>query len=180
MYAESQRWVEPCKVCQAVNIPVGQGTIGQIHTMGADYPGQKWIMDTLLVSQADSGKRYLMVAHEVCTKAWELKAFKQDIPESTARMMCSRIFPRWGMAEIVRTDRGPEFNAEVARECMRILCADHRLGASGHPQFSGQVERGPYNFVFSSEVLCRSSTGLGQVPGRIACGIEHECCYKHG
>ena len=141
MYAEAQEWIKTCKTCQSVTMPLELEQTGGLHTFTADYPGQKWVIDTLLLPQTDDGNRYLYVGREVFTKSWELMATKVESPENSARFYMEEIFPRWGVAEIVRTDRGPKYNNEIMNEILRITGTMHPLGASHHPHFTGLAEK---------------------------------------
>lgn len=149
--------MKTCKACQSVNFPTDQNKMGKIHMMGVDYLGQKWIIDTLLVLQTDLGKRYHMVVHKMCTKSWKVKTLKEESPQGMARFYCNKIFLWWGLAELVCMNRGTEYNVEIADKMMRILGTRHLLGASGHPQFSGQVERGNRVILVFLQKFCKGS-----------------------
>ncbi len=90
-------------------------------------------MDTLLLPRTDTGERYLQVAQEALTKSWELRAAQHESPMEIATFYYEQIFPRWGAAAVIRTDRGPEFNSEVVKEATRMMNTLHITGAADHP-----------------------------------------------
>lgn len=142
MYADSKSWVKACPKCQEVNTSPGQDKIGRLHSAWANYPGEVWTADMLLLPQMDLGNRYLLVGQDMFTKSWELKANKEESPENTVQFYYEQIFPKWEAARIFRTDRGHEFNNQIIREALRLYATLQILGAVEHPQFTGAVERG--------------------------------------
>ena len=74
--------------------------------MMASYPGEVWIVDTLFLHETNKGNKYMMVAVDRFTNAWEMFPCREDIPENFARFYYWQIFPRWGAARMVHTDRG--------------------------------------------------------------------------
>lgn len=194
MFADSDKWIKTCTICQSVNKLNDLERVGQMRTMMADYPGQKWVIDTLLVMQTDSGNRYLYVAHEVFTKSWELMPAREESPENSARLYCNQIFPRWGAAETIRTDRGPEYNNETMKECARVFGTTHLLGALGYPRFSGQTERGNETILAFLRKFCADHprdwdtylpglymvlhTSVSKVTGETPYYLNHGCNFK--
>jgi hypothetical protein len=64
---------------------------------------------------------------------------------ATAQTAVDAMLERWlcifGMPEIIRSDRGPHFVAEVFKGLCRSVGIEHHMGAPEHPESQGQVER---------------------------------------
>ena len=69
MYTNAEKWCKTCPKCQKVNMPAGQAHQGKMHTMGADYPGQVWVVDTLMVHEMHTREKYLMAGTDQFTKS---------------------------------------------------------------------------------------------------------------
>ena len=122
-------------------MPAGQAHQGKMHTMGADYPGQVWVVDTLMVHETHTGEKYLMAGTDQFTKSWELRAIRDDTATSYVELYYNQIFPRWGAVHMIRTDRGSAFISEVSKEATKLMVTLQVLGAAEHPQWARQQER---------------------------------------
>ena len=58
-----------------------------------------------------------------------------------AQLFFDHIFKRFGLHDILISDRRPQFASAFARELARILKYDIRLSTAYHPQTDGQTER---------------------------------------
>lgn len=85
--------------------------------------------------------RYVLQIQDV------LSRFLVFVPctDSTAKTAADAMISRWlclfGMPEIIRSDRGKHFVAELFEELCSQLGIKHKLGAPEHPESQGQVER---------------------------------------
>ena len=65
--------------------------------------------------------------------------------DATAITAANAVMDRWvclfGAPEIIRSDRGTHFTAEIFTDLCQLMGIKHRMGSPEHPESQGQVER---------------------------------------
>lgn len=86
--------------------------------------------------------RYIISACCYLTKWLETRAIKEANTESVIKFLIEQIICRHGMPNIIQSDQGSVFTAELFRQlCMKIGIKQN-LSTTYHAQSQGQVERG--------------------------------------
>jgi hypothetical protein len=59
----------------------------------------------------------------------------------TANAYLSEVYKRFGLPDIIISDRGPQFASHVFQELMKLLGIESRMSTAHHPQTDGETER---------------------------------------
>ncbi|MCQ4078363.1 transposase family protein [Klebsiella pneumoniae] len=103
-------------------------------------PGQRWQIDFSELPRK-GGYRYLLVLTDTFSgwpeafpcgtaKAWEV-----------TKILLQEIVPRFGVAAVMSSDRGPHFVSRIVQAISHHLGIEWQLHTSYRPQSSGQVEK---------------------------------------
>jgi hypothetical protein len=60
--------------------------------------------------------------------------------EETAKLYINNVFIQYGLADIMISNRGPQFTSNFFNGIMNALGMDHRMSTAFHPQTDGQTE----------------------------------------
>ena len=61
--------------------------------------------------------------------------------EKTAKLIIDNLYKRYGLHDIMITDRGPQFNSKLAREMAKVLGVKLKFSTAYHPQTDEATER---------------------------------------
>ena len=106
-------------------------------------PFENWRIDCVGVVHSHFSKRvaYIIVATEYLTKWAEAKAVKTDTAVHAAAFIYEKIISRFGVPEILVSDRGTHFLNSLIQEMTDKFQIDHRKTTPYYPQTNGQTER---------------------------------------
>ncbi|KAL1258489.1 hypothetical protein QQF64_009066 [Cirrhinus molitorella] len=93
------------------------------------------------------GNKYFLTVVCQFTKWVECLPTPNDTAQTTAYLLMSHIFSRFGLPLRVNSDRGTHFTAEIMQQIWEILGIHAQLHISQHPVSSGQVERSNQSVV---------------------------------
>ena len=141
MYKDVQSWVQQCEDCQRRKRPGKPWTgamqpleaVRPLHLVGVDHLGP---FPTSL-----EGNKYLLVMMDHFTKWGEAYPVPDVTAETTARVILERWILQLGAPEVLVSDRGTAFLAEITQVMARTVGALHTPSTSYHPQTNGLVER---------------------------------------
>jgi hypothetical protein len=120
----------------------GPGTNEEVYksTM-ADSPFRKVSIDTVGPLPVDAdGNKYIIVAIDCFTRVVELKATKSTTAVEAASFMLE-IFGRYGPPEVIHSDNGPQYAAEIVKEFVALLGTKKSSTLPYRPQANGICER---------------------------------------
>lgn len=66
---------------------------------------------------------------------------KRETSQVVAKVLLKKIFPRYGVLEVLGSDNGPAFISKVLQGLARAIGTNWKLHCKYNPQSSGQVER---------------------------------------
>src|SRR5258705_2471254 len=72
----------------------------------------------------------------------------------TAELYVREVFERYGLPDIMISDRGPQFAAKVFQEIMKVLQVKHKMSTAYHPQMDGQMERLNQELEVYLQIFC--------------------------
>ncbi|KAM7307592.1 DDE-type integrase/transposase/recombinase [Ixodes scapularis] len=87
------------------------------------------------------GNRWIIVATDYLTRYAETKALPSGTAVEVAKFFIESIVLRHGAPEVLITDRGSSFMAQLTQEILRLSHTDHRRTTAYHPQTNGLTER---------------------------------------
>ena len=140
MHQEIHDYIQKCPYCQTFQ---DRGTRRELlqPIPPPNHPNSMWGMDHVgPLPESNSGKRYLLVFIDYFTKWPEVVAVKDTKAVTTAEAFVKAIVCRHGIPEVLLSDQGPGFIAELNKELARILGVDRRFSTPHHPQTNGLVE----------------------------------------
>ena len=141
MRKDVQEWCRVCDTCNAKKGPARRGKAPlQLHQVGA--PMERVAVDILgPLPTTAAGNRYICVAMDYFTKWPEAYALPNHEAVTVAEALVERFFTRFGVPGELHSDQGREFEAEVFRECCRLLGIRKTRTTPLRPQSDGMVER---------------------------------------
>ncbi|KAM7313608.1 Transposon Ty3-I Gag-Pol polyprotein [Ixodes scapularis] len=88
-----------------------------------------------------SGNRWIIVATDYLTRYAETKALPSGTAVEVAKFFIESIVLRHGAPEVLISDRGSSFMAQLTQEVLRLSHTSHRRTTAYHPQTNGLTER---------------------------------------
>lgn len=137
-----RRYTKTCLQCQRRKTPPLRqaGFLQPIPPPMA--PFQQIGMDLLgPFPKSASGNRWIIVATDYLTRYAETKALPSGTATEVAKFFVESIVLRHGAPEVIITDRGSSFTAQLTQEILRLSCTSHRKTTAYHPQTNGLTER---------------------------------------
>lgn len=131
--------VVACRACQQVNAYPGKLAPGK--RLRGTRPGQHWEVDFTEVKPAKYGLKYLLVFLDTFSGWVEAFPTKRETAIVVAKKILEDIFPRFGLPQVIGSDNGPAFVAQVSQGLAKVLGINWKLHCAYRPQSSGQVER---------------------------------------
>ena len=141
MYTDVKNWVKTCAICQSHNNPKGKPA-GMLQPILVSQPFERIGIDYVgpLTETAD-GNFYMCVITEYATKWVEAFPTKDMRAKMAVRLLMDEIICRYGMPEIVTSDRGKAFIEGVFAHIHHALGIQQRPSSAYHPQTDGLTER---------------------------------------
>ncbi|KAM7301434.1 putative histone demethylase [Ixodes scapularis] len=116
---------------------------GLLHPISPpSTPFQQIAMDLLgPFPPSTLGNRWIIVATDYLTRYVETKVLPSGTAVEVAKFFIESIFLRHGTPEILITDRGSSFMAQLTQEILRLSGTGHRRTSGYHLQTNGLTER---------------------------------------
>ena len=140
--ADVAHYVRTCRDCQRRKTPPTRpaGLLQPIEP--PRRPFQQIGMDLLgPFPTSTSGNKWIVVATDYLTRYAETKALPKGSAAEVARFFVENILLRHGAPEVLITDRGTAFTAELTQAILRYSHTSHRRTTAYHPQTNGLTER---------------------------------------
>lgn len=129
-----------------------------------------------------SGKyEYALVVVDMFSSWPEAYPVTNMTAKTTAKKLIVETACRFGIPEVIESDQGPAFTAQVYRELWNMLGADLGLHTPYHPQSSGKVER--MNSTLKTKLLKASQESVLPWPELLPIvlyHIRHTPLERHG
>ena len=143
MARDVREYVQSCAVCQR-NKHSTHATPGELHPILARRPWQIVTMDFVggLHAAEKSRNTQIAVLVDKFSKYVCLEPCAKEIDAvQTAQIFLRRIVGDFGVPQVVISDRGPQFAAEVWQRILALIGSQVALASTHHPQSDGQSER---------------------------------------
>uniref|UniRef100_A0A224Z186 Tick transposon n=1 Tax=Rhipicephalus zambeziensis TaxID=60191 RepID=A0A224Z186_9ACAR len=89
----------------------------------------------------NSGNKWIVVATDYLTRYAETRALPKGSAAEVAKFFVENIVLRHGAPEVLITDRGTAFTADLTQAILRYSQTSHRRTTAYHPQTNGLTER---------------------------------------
>lgn len=135
-------YVKSCRECQRRKTPPKRpaGFLQPIRP--PSRPFQEVGMDLLgPFPTSTTGNKWIIVATDYLTRYAEAKALPNGTAAEVAKFFVESILLRHGAPEILITDRGTAFTAELTQAILQHSHTSHRRTTAYHPQTNGLTER---------------------------------------
>ncbi|XP_044131341.1 uncharacterized protein LOC122924381 [Bufo gargarizans] len=134
-----EKFVQGCLTCARHN-PGRFVKTPKKHTPKPLYPFQRVQVDYIQLPKV-STYEYVLVAIDVfsgCPEAWPVTT---ATAKNTAKKILSEVVCRYGIPEVIESDRGTHFTGEIMGHILKTLGITQALHTPYHPESSGKVER---------------------------------------
>ena len=163
MKKDITRWARQCEYCQRSKvqrhtkpplerIPMPNGRFRHVH------------VDLVGPLPPSDGHAYILTAVDRFTRWPEAFPLRSIDALSVAQAFNMGWVSRFGVPEIITSDRGPQFVSSVWTELARTLGVDVRHTAAYHPQSNGMVERLHRQLKAALMARLKESTWVRQLP----------------
>jgi len=138
IYAAARRVCENCKLCKQyailrINPPQGKRPLVTFHF-------QKLQIDSAEMPKT-LGYAYLLVTVDQLSGWVEAFPTRRNDSKSVVKIVLKEFIPRYGIPEIIDSDRGAHFTAAILVQIYRALETRKQLHTPYYPESSGEVER---------------------------------------
>ena len=135
-------YVRSCRDCQRRKTPPTKPA-GLLQPIAVpSRPFQQVGMDLLgPFPTSRSENRWIVVATDYMTRYAETAALPKGTAQEVAKFFIHQVVLRHGAPEVLITDRGTAFTAELMQGVLRYSNTDHRRTTAYHPQTNGLTER---------------------------------------
>ncbi|XP_077125510.1 uncharacterized protein LOC143782200 [Ranitomeya variabilis] len=146
-----ERWLAPgfgnfarnmcaaCAICLAHN-PGQTIKTPTKHHVRPLYPFQRLQIDYIQLPRYN-GYEYVLVCVDMFSGWPEAYPVRKASAKTTAIKIAHELIPRYGMPEVIESDRGTHFTGEIFQNVMKMLGVENQFHTPYHPQSSGKVER---------------------------------------
>ena len=137
---------------------------GPFLRLGIDHVGP--------LPETERGNRYVLVVVDHFTHWVEALAVPDVTAETTARVLLSEVYCRYGIPTEILTDRGSAFVSQLFEEMQLLLGYRHRITTAYHPSSNGMVERFNRTLKGMIRSLVNGSTNMWDE-------YLHWCCFAY-
>ncbi|PAA54887.1 hypothetical protein BOX15_Mlig023015g10 [Macrostomum lignano] len=142
MREDVRDWVRSCLVCQRRK---GAPKRARAELVRQPLPAKPWAVMQLDIKGplpvTESGKRYIICFVDTFSKWVEAAALSQIDAKTVAEALVTCVVLRHGVPEVVHSDQGRQFEAEVFKQTCALLGAEKSRTSPFHPSGNGNVER---------------------------------------
>ena len=140
MIKDIKAQIDLCAICQLHSRKPERYEMGEMPV--ASYPIEIISMDLIgPFIPSINNNRYILTIICHCTGYAEAIPIKDKTGLSVINALANQFITRHGVPEVIITDNGKEFIANVFEKYLELLKIKHRKSSPGHPQGNGRIER---------------------------------------
>ena len=140
MLKDVSRYVSSCHTCQ---INKGERENKSVRPMS--LPTRPWshiaIDHVGPFPTSSHGNKYILVIIDRFTRYAEAVAVKDTSAKTTSEAIIERVICRYGLPDVLLSDRGSGFTSELFTHLLKALSIKHIRTTAYHPSSNGAVER---------------------------------------
>ena len=140
MLKDIRVWCEQCMACQTRRSPVPKRRAPMGGSL-VDRPLQRVAADILELPVTTQGNRYVLVVEDYFTKYVNVYALSNQTAHTVARCLFEDFVLVHGVPEVLHTDQGRQFEADVIQSLCRMLGIKKTRTTAYNPKSDGMVER---------------------------------------
>ena len=143
MAKDVEEYIKTCAVCQMTKHST-QRSPGLLQPIKSKYPWHVVTMDFVGKFSPGrlTGNTMCLVIVDKFSKYIILESVPETITaEQTADIFMKRVVSQFGVPEVVISDRGPQFAADLWTRALKLMGSRAALATPHHPQTDGQSER---------------------------------------
>ena len=142
LFRDVKQWCVSCQVCQRRKHPREKARAPLQYPPVAGRPGQAVSLDFVgPLPESPSGNKYILVITDMYSKFAEALPLPNQTAETTAGALWKGYFCRQGLPDILHSDQGRNFEAEVIQQLCKLLNIRKTRTSPYHPSGNGQCER---------------------------------------
>ncbi|XP_055865631.1 uncharacterized protein LOC129928743 [Biomphalaria glabrata] len=137
-----KKHISTCHICQ-MKSPKGNKIQAPLQTMElTEKPFQKVAVDLIGPMPIESSRnhKYILTLVDTCTR-WPEAIPLVNISAIDVTRALSEIFSRTGLPEVILSDRGSQFTADITKTFMEMYNIKMKFTTPYHPQSNGLCER---------------------------------------
>ena len=137
---DSEEFIKSCSTCQKAekrHLPPNTN-LKPIELPSTIF--EKLNVDLFGPLRTNSGKKFIMTMVDPFSKHAEFCALSSKEPEVVAKALFDRWICRFGVVDIMISDKGAEFCSKLSQELYNLLGIDKRSTTSRHPMTNGSAE----------------------------------------
>ena len=96
----------------------------------------------------------VMVNHGLTKGVIYIPCNKTITAQHTTTLILDNVYKRFGLPDVIISDRGPQFTSKMFQELCKLLKIDQRLSTAYHPQTDGQTERANQELEAYLRIFC--------------------------
>jgi transposase InsO family protein len=139
MLRDIVKYVSKCELCQR-----SKGNRKSVLTRSMNIPTRPWSHISVdhvgPLPASDNGNKYILVVIDRFTRYAEAFPVESLSSEETAKILVEKIICRYGMPEVIGSDRGSVFVGITINQIFKILGVSRIKTTAFHPQSNGVVE----------------------------------------
>ncbi|KIH54937.1 hypothetical protein ANCDUO_14914 [Ancylostoma duodenale] len=143
MNDQIKTFVRNCVICQKVKSPpqyLNREKLGSFPSM--NHPFQRVHSDVVgPLPMCINGNMYILIHTCAFTKYVICSAITDQQTKTIAKTFVNDVICRYGVPEILITDRGSNYTSELFKDIVEIIGVKHSLTTAYHHEANGQVER---------------------------------------
>ncbi|CAM5079131.1 unnamed protein product [Eretmochelys imbricata] len=140
VYPAVKRVLGSCPTCLAFSAKTRLDANSKGGRPWANFPFQRLQMDYAEMPKCSGFHHLLVIVDQLSGWPEAIPTRKADA-RSVVKFLMKDIVPRFGVPEVIDSDRGSHFTAKILEELYRCLGIIRQLHTPYHPQSAGQVER---------------------------------------
>ena len=140
MERDLREYCRSCPTCQSRRSPVPQMK-APLQPMSSTRPFHRVAADLAVMPLSSKWNQYLLVVTDYFTKCINLYALSDKSAKTVAQHLFDNYISQHGVTEILHSDQGKEFEAQVVHQLCQLLGIYKSHTTSYHPEGDGQTER---------------------------------------